>query len=141
LADVHSPDVRSKNMRAIRHRNTKPELLVRKALHARGFRYRMNVKSLPGTPDLVFPKFRSVIFVHGCFWHMHSCPYFKMPKTRTEFWSKKITTNVRRDEAALAALDALGWRYLVVWECTLKTKDGALSATLNEISDWITNNS
>lgn len=124
-------------MRAIRHRDTKPELLVRKALHARGFRYRLNVKTLPGTPDLVFPKYRSVIFVHGCFWHRHDCSFFKLPQTRTEFWSEKINGNVRRDRLAIAALEDLGWRCLIVWECTLKKKNAAPAALIDGISEWI----
>ncbi len=137
MADVHSPDVRSKNMRAIRGSDTKPELLLRKALHARGFRYRINIKSLPGSPDIVFAKYRSVIFVHGCFWHRHDCGYFKMPKTHMEFWAEKISGNVRRDDAALAALESSGWRCLIVWECTLKKKGGELDSAINEIADWV----
>lgn len=124
-------------MRAIRCKDTKPELLVRKALHARGFRYRVHVRSLPGSPDLVFPKYQSVIFIHGCFWHRHDCSYFKMPKTRTEFWSSKIAANIRRDESAICALHSLGWRVLVVWECALRKKDDALTAHVDEIEKWI----
>lgn len=123
-------------MKAIRHRDTKPELLVRKALHARGFRYRLNVRELPGTPDIVFTKYRSVIFVHGCFWHKHDCSFFKMPKTRSEFWSDKINGNVRRDRNALEALEKLGWRCLVVWECALKGRSG-LNEVIDHISEWI----
>lgn len=137
MADVHSPGVRSKNMRAIKGRDTKPEQLLRKVLHARGFRYRVNVKTLPGSPDIVLPRYRSVIFVHGCFWHRHDCAYFKMPGTRTEFWAQKIGGNVRRDAVAQAALKQAGWRSLVVWECTLKKKGEALDSAVDEIANWL----
>jgi DNA mismatch endonuclease (patch repair protein) len=104
-------------MRAIKSANTKPEILVRKALHAAGFRFRLHSKNLPGKPDIVLPKYRTVIFVHGCFWHGHDCEYFKVPKTRTEFWLNKITENKRRDKINADKLIELGWRVLVVWEC------------------------
>lgn len=119
MTDVHSPEVRSKNMRAIRNRDTKPELLVRKALHAAGFRYRLGGCGLPGRPDLVFPKYRTVVFVNGCFWHAHDCRFFKIPKTRTEFWLKKIDGNRNRDAKVSLELAEMGWRVLVVWECML----------------------
>lgn len=137
MADVHSPGVRSKNMRAIKGRDTKPEQFLRKALHARGFRYRLHAKTLPGSPDIVLPRYHSVIFVHGCFWHRHDCAYFKMPATRTEFWAEKISGNVRRDAAALAALETAGWRCLIVWECTLRKKGEALDSLVDEIAEWL----
>lgn len=118
MTDVHSPEVRSKNMRAIRNRDTKPELLVRKALHAAGFRYRLGGCGLPGRPDLVFPKYRTVVFVNGCFWHQHiGCKLAAMPKTNTEFWHKKLQANVHRDSEVMEKLSSLGWRVLVIWEC------------------------
>ncbi|WP_212786303.1 very short patch repair endonuclease [Ferrigenium kumadai] len=120
MADVHSPAVRSKNMRAIRSKNTKPELLVRKSLHAAGFRYRLHDKRLPGKPDIVLPKYRTVIFVHGCFWHGHDCKFFKLPQTRTKFWQEKIETNQARDREHIAQLIQLGWSVIVVWECEVK---------------------
>jgi DNA mismatch endonuclease, patch repair protein len=104
-------------MRAIKSANTRPEILVRKALHAAGFRFRLHSKNLPGKPDIVLPKYRTVIFVHGCFWHGHDCKYFKAPKTRTEFWLNKIAKNKRRDKINADKLIELGWRVLVVWEC------------------------
>lgn len=107
-------------MSGIRGKNTKPELLIRKALHARGFRYRLHCKDLPGNPDLCLPKYRAVIFVHGCFWHGHGCHLFKWPKTRPEFWRQKIERNRAVDEAALLALLEAGWRVATVWECALK---------------------
>jgi DNA mismatch endonuclease, patch repair protein len=106
-------------MSRIRGRDTRPELLLRRALHARGLRYRLNVRELPGRPDLVFPSKRAVIFMHGCFWHQHGCNRFKWPKTRKAFWSEKLKLNVRRDARVMAELRALGWRTLVVWECAL----------------------
>ena len=107
-------------MSGIKGKNTKPELLIRRGLHALGFRYRLHVKDLPGKPDIVLPRWHAVIFVHGCFWHGHDCHLFKWPKTRTEFWRKKIEANSRNDERAMAALQDRGWRALVVWECALK---------------------
>ncbi|WP_311721305.1 very short patch repair endonuclease [Sphingomonas sp. BK345] len=118
--DVHTPERRSHNMSRIRSRDTKPELLLRRALHARGLRYRLHVRDLPGRPDLVFPGKRAVIFVNGCFWHGHDCPLFRVPATRSEFWIEKIRANVARDQSAGAALEELGWRQLVVWECALR---------------------
>src|SRR5689334_13526787 len=101
MADVHTPEARSRNMRAVRDRNTKPETIVRKMLHSRGFRYRLHVRTLPGTPDLVLPKYRAVIFVHGCFWHGHDCYLFRMPTSRRDFWEAKIGSNKRRDAQSL----------------------------------------
>ncbi len=109
-------------MAGIRGKNTKPELLIRKALHARGFRYRIHCKNLPANPDMCFPKHRAVIFVHGCFWHGHDCHLFKWPKTRSEFWSAKIARNREVDGAALQRLGDSGWRSATVWECALKGK-------------------
>ena len=107
-------------MSRIRGANTRPELLLRRGLHARGLRFRLHRKDLPGKPDLVFPKRRAVILVHGCFWHGHGCPMFKLPATRAEFWRSKIAGNQERDRNAIAALRAGGWRILVVWECSLR---------------------
>ncbi len=119
--DVFSPEKRSAVMRAVKSTDTKPEIAVRKALHALGYRYRLNVKTLPGKPDLVFPKHRAVIFVHGCFWHGHSCKRGKrVPKTNTAYWTEKIARNKARDKKNTAALKKLGWRVITVWECELK---------------------
>ena len=110
-------------MRGIRSSNTQPELQVRKALHARGFRYRLNARDLPGRPDIVLPKWRTVIFVHGCFWHAHQgCRYFRIPATRTTFWQQKLAGNAARDTQQIEQLLAMGWRVLVVWECALRKK-------------------
>ena len=121
MADVHSKETRSFNMSRIKGKDTKPEMLVRKYLHAQGLRYRLHSAGLPGKPDIVRPKYKTVVFVHGCFWHRHEgCRYFVVPKTRTEFWMNKIGRNVANDEKQQAALIAAGWRVLTIWECELK---------------------
>lgn len=107
-------------MSRIRGRDTKPELLVRRGLHQRGFRYRLHRRDLPGRPDLVFPGRRAVVFIHGCFWHGHGCLMCKAPATRPEFWAAKIAANRTRDLAAIKCLGEAGWRVLVVWECALR---------------------
>lgn len=119
--DVHSKETRSYNMSRIRSKDTKPELLVRKFLHKNGFRYRLHVKDLPGKPDIVLPKYKTVIFIHGCFWHGHEgCKYFTIPKTRTEWWLNKIKKNNFNDQKAEGVLFRLGWRIIKLWECELK---------------------
>jgi DNA mismatch endonuclease (patch repair protein) len=123
MADVVDKATRSRMMAGIRGKNTKPELLVRKFLHACGLRFRLNVKDLPGKPDLVFSKYKVVVFVHGCFWHHHDgCKYATIPSSRTDFWVNKLSDNVVRDEYQTAALEGLGWRVLVVWECELRNE-------------------
>jgi DNA mismatch endonuclease (patch repair protein) len=118
VADVHSREQRSRNMAAIRGKNTKPELKVRSALHALGYRFRLHRRDLPGNPDIVLPKHRTAIFVHGCFWHCHDCSYGKvMPATRAEFWRHKRAGNVERDKRHAAAIARLGWKVLIIWEC------------------------
>jgi DNA mismatch endonuclease (patch repair protein) len=109
-------------MSTIRGKNTRPEMVVRQGLHARGLRYRVHVRGLPGTPDLVFPGRRAVLFVHGCFWHGHDCHLFRMPSTRPEFWAAKIARNREVDARSIAALRTEGWRVGIVWECALKGK-------------------
>ena len=118
--DVLTPEQRRLNMSRIRGRDTKPEMQIRRGLHARGLRFRLHVRDLPGRPDLVFPRHQAAILVHGCFWHGHDCPLFRMPASRAEFWSAKIASNKTRDVRAHAALQQLGWRILTVWECSLK---------------------
>jgi DNA mismatch endonuclease, patch repair protein len=121
MADVHDKETRSYNMSQIKSKNTKPEMLVRKFLHANGFRYRLHAKNLPGKPDIVLPKYKTVIFVHGCFWHGHErCKYFVVPKTRTEWWLNKINGNIANDLKALRALKKQGWKAINLWECDLK---------------------
>lgn len=133
MTDVHSSETRSYNMSRIKSRNTKPELLLRKYLFSRGFRYRLNVDKLPGKPDIVLKKYRTVIFVNGCFWHGHEkCNYFVIPKTRTEWWTSKIEKNKLRDIDTRDKLRSMGWRTMVVWECQLKPKKR--QATFYEIT-------
>ncbi len=120
MADNHSKEVRSKNMSHIRSTNTKPEEIVRKYLFSQGFRYRKNVKELPGCPDIVLPKYHTVIFVNGCFWHKHDCPRFRWPSSNTEYWTPKIQRNCERDKQNTATLQSQGWNVIVVWECQLK---------------------
>ncbi|MBJ2181571.1 DNA mismatch endonuclease Vsr [Pseudomonas veronii] len=121
-ADIVSPEQRSYIMGRIRGKDTKPEIIVRSICHSMGLRYRLHRKDLPGSPDLVFPKFRLCLFVHGCFWHRHSgCQYAYTPKSRTEFWLSKLTRNTERDLEVQNALQALGWHTEVIWEC--ETKD------------------
>jgi DNA mismatch endonuclease (patch repair protein) len=123
MADVHDKATRSRNMASIKSKDTKPEMLVRKFLHARGLRYRLHDKALPGKPDLVLPKYKTVIFVHGCYWHKHEgCKYFVVPKTRTEWWMNKINSNVANDAKAMDALKKEGWEVIIIWECELKSK-------------------
>jgi len=136
MADNHSPQVRSYNMSRIRSKNTKPEELVRKYLFSRGLRYRKNDKRYPGKPDMVFPKYRTAVFVNGCFWHCHQgCPAFVMPKSRVDYWQAKLERNKQRDLANITALEADGWRVLVVWECELKkaVRDERLMRLYDEI--------
>lgn len=121
--DVLTAEQRKFNMSRIKGRDTKPELLIRRALHAKGFRYRLHVPDLPGRPDLVFPKFRAVILIHGCFWHGHACKLFRWPATRPDFWKGKISRNLERDHIAEQRLHELGWRTFVVWECMLRGAD------------------
>ncbi|HSC54077.1 MAG TPA: very short patch repair endonuclease [Phnomibacter sp.] len=136
MSDVHSAAVRSFNMSRIRSENTGPELLLRKVLFANGFRFRLHDKSLPGKPDIVLKKFKTVVFVHGCFWHGHQgCKYFVVPKTRTEWWQNKIAGNQRNDAVKRAALTLAGWNVLEVFECALK-KD-KLPGTIKDLIDNI----
>jgi DNA mismatch endonuclease, patch repair protein len=139
MADVHDKKTRSYNMSRIKAKNTKPEMLVRKFLHANGFRYSLHNKKLPGKPDIVLNRYKTVIFVHGCFWHGHKnlpgrqagCKYFTVPKTRTKWWTEKINRNKANDEKAVKALRKDGWKVITVWECRLKL--GKFEKTLTNI--------
>lgn len=122
MVDSLTPEQRSAQMSRIRGSNTKLEVLVRKGLHARGLRYRLGGAKLPGRPDIVLPKYRTVVFVHGCFWHGHDCPLYRLPKTRPEFWADKIGKNRMRDQRVISELEAMDWRVLTVWECSLRGK-------------------
>lgn len=134
MTDTLSPEERSERMSRIRSRDTKPELALRSALHRLGFRFRVNARQLPGKPDIVLAKHRTVIFVHGCFWHRHEgCKVANTPKSNTEFWEEKFTRNVERDKVSNKKLEASGWRVIVVWECELKTA-GLIEARAGQIS-------
>lgn len=137
MADNHTKEVRSRNMSHIRSTNTKPEEKVRKQLFSRGFRYRKNVRKLPGCPDIVLPKYHTVIFVNGCFWHKHDCPRFVWPSSNEDYWIPKITRNVERDLKNHRILREQGWRVVVVWECELKEKcfQGAMDKLVQVISE------
>lgn len=140
MTDVVDAATRSRMMSGIKGKNTSPELLVRKGLHARGFRFRIHADHLPGKPDLVLPKYRSVIFVHGCFWHGHDCRYFKVPQTRPEFWLEKIGRNRLRDQKQIADLIARGWRVLIVWECAVRLMKKQKNLQLiDQIGCWLIN--
>lgn len=138
MSDIVDPKTRSRMMSRIRGKDTKPEMLVRRGLHALGLRFRLHDRRLPGKPDLVFPKYRAVVFVHGCFWHGHDCPDFKWPKTREAFWREKILTNRARDERNIRELTSAGWRVFTFWEC--ETKSNQLASKLLDVSTEIQNN-
>lgn len=130
--DVHKPETRSYNMSRIKGKDTLPEMMVRKFLFSRGFRYRLHVRNLPGKPDIVLPKYRTVIFIHGCFWHGHEgCRYFVIPKTRTDWWLEKIWQTKQRNRLTQSELLQKGWKVIIVWECQLKP--GNSSETLSHL--------
>lgn len=136
MADVLSKEQRRICMSHIKSKNTKPEILVRQFLHAQGFRYRLHCKDLPGKPDIVLPKYKTVIFINGCFWHGHSeCKYSSLPATNRDFWQNKISENIERDKATYDKLSILGWRVLEVWQCQLKpkSKEETLNTLIKEI--------
>jgi DNA mismatch endonuclease (patch repair protein) len=138
MTDTLTPAERSERMSRVRHRDTKPEMRVRRLVHRLGFRYRLGRRDLPGNPDLVFPKYKAVIFVHGCFWHRHpdpTCRLARMPKSRIEFWEHKLNTNHARDLRVMTELERLGWRVLVIWECQSKDEEvmaQTITAFLND---------
>lgn len=136
--DVLTPNQRSHCMSRISGKNTKPEMLVRKALFALGFRYRLHRKDLPGTPDLVFPSRKAIILVHGCFWHGHGCDLFVVPQTNRDFWIRKIQGNVTRDHKAVQRLRKMGWRVLIIWECALRgVHKQPIELLINRIYQWL----
>ena len=139
MSDVLTPVQRHRNMAAIRSASTKPERRLRHALWRQGFRYRINDKRLPGSPDIVLPKYRTVVFVHGCFWHGHKdCKYYIVPETNKEFWVAKVARNQERDKEVWRKLEAKGWNVIIVWECQLKKAN--IDATVARVSDEIVRN-
>lgn len=138
MADIVPADMRSRMMSGIKGKNTKPEMTIRRALHNSGFRYRLHVKELPGKPDIVFPRWRAVIFIHGCFWHGHDCHLFRLPKTRTQFWLKKINGNVSRDSDVQQRLLEEDWRVATVWECSMRgTTKHQIPDIVGELNGWL----
>ena len=136
MADVHSKAVRSYNMSRIKGKDTKPEMLVRRFLHKNGFRYRLHVKDLPGKPDIVLPKYKTVIFIHGCFWHGHEgCKYYVVPKTRTEWWLNKIQGNSANDQKHAEYFQSKGWKIIIIWTCNLKKS--FINTTLTQLYSQI----
>lgn len=134
MADVHDKQTRSYNMSQIKGKNTKPEILVRKFLFSKGFRYRLHLKTLPGKPDIVLPKYKTIIFINGCFWHGHeNCKYFVIPKTRTDWWLNKIYGNKQKDSENFIQLSQIGWKIVTIFECELKRDK--LNNTLNRLLD------
>ena len=141
MPDVHNRETRSRNMAAIKSRNSRPEMILRSCLHRAGYRFRLNA-ALPGKPDLTLKKYNATIFMHGCFWHVHDCPYFKQPGGRNaNFWHAKLRRNAERDDEVASELKALGWRQFVVWECTLTGKGKLdLQSVTNRIGTWLRSN-
>lgn len=139
MPDTVDQETRSRIMASVRQRNTRPEMKLRRALHHLGLRYRLHNRKLPGTPDLAFPRFKAVIFVHGCFWHSHGCKFSTIPATRREFWVQKFEANRERDKRKIEQLQDIGWRVLVVWECALKTKPGrqTVESVVDLIAEWL----
>lgn len=141
MADVVSVDARSRMMSGIRSTNTKPEMILRRGLHAAGFRFRLHDRRLPGKPDLVFPRYNAVLFAHGCFWHGHNCHLFRLPSTRTDFWAAKIDRNRQVDQRSEQALRTLGIRTGIVWECALKGRTRLpLDTVLGSCAEWLRSN-
>lgn len=137
MADALTPERRSQNMSRIEGSNTKPEMLVRRALHARGLRFRLHSAALAGRPDIVLPKWNVVIFVHGCFWHGHNCSAGRTPKTRPEFWKAKLLENRNRDIRTIAEIRSRGWRVLTIWECALRGSRARQQAALEDAYRFI----
>jgi DNA mismatch endonuclease, patch repair protein len=138
MTDIVSKEVRSRMMSGIRGKDTRPELLIRQALHSRGFRFRLHTRSLPGVPDLVLPKYQVVLFIHGCFWHRHECRLFRWPGTRKRFWNQKIGANAERDHRNIDLLRKEGWRVAIVWECSLRGCSAAdTKSVIERLAIWI----
>ena len=135
--DIVTPAVRSRMMAGIRHADTTPEKIIRSGLHRAGFRFVLHDTSLPGKPDLVLPRYRAVIFVHGCFWHRHDCELFHLPATRRAFWQAKLDKNRERDQRHLQQLTALGWRVGVVWECEIRGSQKDPAKVCQTLADWL----
>jgi DNA mismatch endonuclease (patch repair protein) len=137
MTDIVDSATRSRMMSGIRGRNTRPEILVRGMLHRQGFRFRLHVRELPGKPDIVLPRYHAAIFVHGCFWHGHDCPLFRIPKTREDFWRGKIGCNQVNDHKARNALLMAGWRVGIVWECAIRGTGKDIQSVAHRLGEWL----
>lgn len=141
MADILDRASRSRLMSGIRSKDTRIEIRLRQALHARGFRYRLHVREIPGSPDLVLPKYAATVFVNGCFWHGHNCELFRLPATRTDFWRRKIEANVARDRVVKTNLAKLGWRQFVIWECSIRgTGRKDFETVVELVVSWLCSN-
>ncbi|MEF3133406.1 very short patch repair endonuclease [Rhizobium sp. 268] len=137
MTDIVDPTTRSRMMAGIKGKNTKPELVLRRALHAQGLRFRLHSTKITGAPDIVLPKYKAAVFVHGCFWHRHfRCRYATTPSTRPEFWQAKFAANVARDDAVKRVLLDIGWRVATVWECALRKQD-LIEAVASQLTEWL----
>lgn len=140
MTDVVDAATRSRMMAGIQGKNTTPELMVRSGLHRLGLRFGLRTKSLPGKPDLILSRHKTAVFVHGCFWHAHQCPYFRLPSSNPVFWKEKLSANVQRDKKQVVELKALGWRVLVIWECAVKGASETRNTQTYEVArDWVLN--
>lgn len=138
MVDIVDIETRKRMMSGIKGKHTKIEIIVRKSLFARGFRYRINDRNLPGKPDMVLPKYNAVIFIHGCFWHKHCCSLFRLPTSNQEFWRAKIDGNVARDIKSVNQLTATGWKVAIVWECSLRGKKSpGIESVSNQLETWL----
>ena len=137
MTDVVDKETRSRMMSGIQGKNTKPELIIRSALHRDGFRFRIHVKNLPGKPDIVLKKFKAVIFIHGCFWHKHNCRFFKWPKSRVDFWKEKLNKNADNDAKNIKKLADLQWRICIIWECALRGANKDVDSVKIKIEKWL----
>ncbi len=137
MTDIVTPKTRSRMMAGIRSKNTKPELLIRRQLHKLGFRFRLHDRKLPGSPDIVLRKYNAIIFINGCFWHCHKCHLFKWPKTRRQFWQKKLKQNHANDQKNMASLAKSGWRICIVWECAMKGPKKDIPGTIKILTEWL----
>ncbi len=138
MVDIVNKVIRSRMMAGIAGKNTKPEIVIRKALHCIGFRFKLHCADLPGKPDIVFPKYAAIILINGCFWHRHNCHMFRWPSTHKSFWRKKLLANRARDERNRASYKELGWKVLIIWECALKGKTRRpLSEVVNTAANWL----
>ena len=141
MADIVDASTRSMMMSRVKGKNTRQEVEIRKRLFALGFRYRLHVKKLPGTPDIVLPKYKAVIFIHGCFWHVHNCSLFRWPASKKAFWKKKLSANKKRDVENIESLKKLGWRILVIWECSFrgagKKREKEINTIVKKTGKWL----